>query len=174
MYKAVTDIINGFKQSWKQYLFQSFLATIVIFGVFLALRLERLLITVSIGATAFIIFAMPKNITASPKNVIGGHMVGFIAGFLFALIPHKSFLFSAFIYSLAVGFSIFMMVTLNVEHPPASATALGVAMKGFSWKIAIFFFISVTILLIVQFYFKRFLQCLVYGGSIGFYGKEAK
>jgi len=41
---------------------------------------------------------------------------------------------SVFIYSLAVGFSIFIMVALNIEHPPASATALGIVMNDFSLK----------------------------------------
>ena len=160
------NIIVGFRQSWKQYVFQSLLATIVIFVVFLGLRLDRPLITVSIGATAFIVFAMPKSITANPRNVIGGHAVGAATGLLLLLIPHNTFLSSVFIYSFAVGASIFMMVTLNIEHPPASATALGIAMNGFSLRASVVFFISIVILLITQRYFKRFLKCLVYKQSV--------
>jgi len=166
MQKEIKSIISGFKQFWKQYIFQSLLATIVIFGVFLSLRLDHPLITVSIGATVFILFVMPENIIASSKNVIGGHLTGFLVGFLLTLVPYSSFFFSIFIYSLAIGLSIFIMVILNVEHPPASATALGVAMNGFSWKIGIVFFMSIAILLIMRRYFKHYLQCLVYKQSI--------
>jgi len=56
----------------------------------LALSLDRPLITISIGATVFIIFAMLKNVTAKPKNVIGGHTAGIIVVFLLVLIPHSS------------------------------------------------------------------------------------
>ena len=162
MLKAINDIAEECKKSWKQYIFQSFLAAGVVFVVLLALRLDRPLITISIGATVFIVFAMPKNVTAMPKNVIGGHTAGIIVGFLFALIPHSSFLSSVFIYSLAVGFSIFIMVALNIEHPPASATALGIVMNGFSLKAGTVFFVSIAILLVTQRYFRRFLKCLVY------------
>jgi len=162
MIKAINTIIVEFKKSWKQYVFQSFLATIVIFMVFLGLKLSHPLITISIAATAFIIFAMPKNITANPKNVIGGHVVGVAVGFLLLLIPHNAFLSSIFIYSFAVGLSIFIMVALNIEHPPASATALGIAMNGFSLKAGVIFFMSIGVLLVIQRYFKRFLKCLVY------------
>jgi len=36
------------------------------------------------------------------------------------------------VYSIAVGISIFLMMALDFEHPPASRTALGVAITGFS------------------------------------------
>ena len=155
MFKAINNIAEEFKKSWKQYVFQSFLATIVIFVVFLGLKLEHPLITVSIGATAFIIFAMPRNITANPRNVIGGHAAGVIVGCLLLLISHNTFLSS-----------IFMMVTLYIEHPPASATALGIVMNGFSLKAGVIFFMSIVVLLVIQRYLKRFLKCLVYKQNI--------
>jgi len=164
--KVINNIIVEFKKSWKQYVFQSLLATIVIFVVFLGLKLSHPLIIISIGATAFIVFAMPRNVTANPRNVIGGHVAGVIVGFLLLLIPQNSFLSSIFVYSFAVGLSIFIMVVLNIEHPPASATALGIVMNGFSLKASIVFFISIAILLIIQRYFKRFLKCLVYKQDI--------
>jgi len=162
MKRTFDNITIGLKTFWRQYIFQSLLATVVVFGLFLVLRLERPLITASIGATVFIVFAMPKNVTARAKNVIGGHLIGFFVGFLLVLIPHDAFLFSIIIYSLAIGLSIFIMVACNMEHPPASATALGVAMNGFSLNMAIAFFTSVALLLIVRYYFKQNLQCLVY------------
>lgn len=46
------------------------------------------------------------------------------------------------------------------------ATALGVAMDGFSWKASIVFFVSIAILLMIQHYFKRHLKCLVYKQNV--------
>ncbi|MHA1860605.1 MAG: HPP family protein, partial [Candidatus Asgardarchaeia archaeon] len=127
--------VDEFRSFWKNYILQSLLATLTIFIVLLLLSMEHAVIIASIGATSFIVFAMPKSITARPRNVIGGHMVGLISGSLFSLIPSHSFLFSITLYSFAVGLSIFMMVVTDTEHPPAAGTALGVVVKGFSLNV---------------------------------------
>ena len=38
--------------------------------------IEHAVVIASIGATAFIVFTMPRNITAKPRRVIGGHLAG--------------------------------------------------------------------------------------------------
>ena len=53
----------------------------------LVLTMEHVVIIASIGATAFIVFLMPGNVTASPRRVIGGHVIGLISGYLVTLIP---------------------------------------------------------------------------------------
>ena len=128
--------VDELRSFWKNYILQSLLATLTIFIVLLLLSMEHAVVIASIGATSFIVFAMPKSITARPRNVIGGHMVGLISGSLFSLIPSHSFLFSITLYSLAVGLSIFMMVVTDTEHPPAAGTALGVVVQGFSLNVA--------------------------------------
>jgi CBS-domain-containing membrane protein len=76
-------IRREFKRLWKNYLYQSFLATIVVFIVLLLLNMEHAVVIASIGATAFIVFTMPRNITAAPRRVIGGHLIGlFLAHFV--------------------------------------------------------------------------------------------
>jgi len=160
MNKWVTKVVEEFKLFWKRYLLQSFFATLTIFVVLLFLSLQHAVIIASIGATAFIIFAMPKNITAKPRNLIGGHLVGLISGSLCALIPHPLFFYSVLVYSLAVGISIFVMVVIDTEHPPASGTALGVAITGFSLNAVIAVITSVIILSLVHRFFGAHLKCL--------------
>jgi CBS-domain-containing membrane protein len=150
-----------FPRLWKNYLYQSFLATIVIFIVLLLLTLENAVVIASIGATAFIVFTMPKNITAQPRRVIGGHITGLLSGSLCALIPHTSTLGTILVLSLAVGVSICLMVALDLEHPPASGTALGIAMTGFSTEVFIAVLTSSVILALVHHFSKRFLRDLV-------------
>jgi len=118
-------------------------------------------IVASIGATAFIVFAMPRSITAKPRNIIGGHLIGVFCGSLFALIPHSSMWSSVLIYSIAVGFSMFLMVVLDAEHPPASGTALGVAIKGFSLNVVTAVMVSAGILSLIHYFFKPYLRDLV-------------
>ena len=153
-------IRRGFSRLWLNYIYQSLLATVVIFIILLLLNLEHVVVIASIGATAFIVFTMPRNITAAPRRVIGGHIVGFICGSAFAFIPHPTALTAITIYSLAVGTTIFLMVALDVEHPPAGGTALGVAITGFSVSVMVAVLTSSIVLSLAHRFFKKYLKDL--------------
>ena len=126
-----------FQVPWKNYLWQSLLATMAMSAVLVILSLQRAVAVASIAATAFIVFMKPHNPFAAPRNVIGGHLIGLLSGIVFALIPRPSPAASIVLSALAVGCSMLVMVALNAEHPPASGTALSVVMAGFSCKIAL-------------------------------------
>ncbi len=153
-------IRGAFPVLWKHYLYQSLLAAIVVFVILLILTIENAVVIASIGASAFIVFTMPRNITARPRRVIGGHLVGLISGSLCALIPHSSTLASISVYALAVGISICLMVALDLEHPPASGTALGVAITGFSPGVIIAVITSSLVLSLAHHFSKKFLKDL--------------
>jgi CBS-domain-containing membrane protein len=157
----VKKSIREFRLFWKHYLFQSLFATFGIFIVLLISQLHNLVIVASIGASTFIVFTMPKYITAQPRNLMGGHVVGLLCGTVCSLIPHSSFLSSVIVNSIAVGLSIFMMVITDTEHPPASGTALGVVVAGFSLKITIGVMASAIILSLIHHIFKQHLKDLV-------------
>jgi len=154
-------MIRKFRSFWKNYVWQSFLAALTIFLVLLFLNLEHAVVIAAIGATAFIVFAMPDNITANSKNIIGGHLVGFSVGSLCALIPQPYPWCSVMTYSLAVGLSIFIMVVIDTEHPPAAATALGLAIMGFSLNAAIAVVTSAVLLALARHFLKPVLRNLV-------------
>ena len=153
-------IRRGFSRLWLNYIYQSLLATVVIFVILLLLNLEHVVVIASIGATAFIIFTMPRNVTAAPRRVIGGHIIGFICGSAFAFIPHPTALATILIYSLAVGTTIFLMVALDAEHPPAGGTALGVAITGFSISVMVAILTSSIVLSLAHRFCKKFLKDL--------------
>ena len=161
MKTSMADIVQELKLYWKHYLFQSLAAALSIFIVLLFLTTQHAVIIASIGATTFIVFAMPKSITAKPRNVIGGHIAGIIAGSLCALIPHQLPLCNIAVYSCSVGLSMFIMVVTNTEHPPASATALGVAIHGFSFEVTIAILTSTIVLSLIHHYCKRYLRDLI-------------
>ena len=146
---------------WKNYIFQCFLATLTMLLLLLLLSMENIVVIASIGSTAFIVFAMPKSITAQPRKVIGGHMMGILSGSLCASISHPSFTLSIILYSFAVGLSIFLMTITDTEHPPASGTALGIAITGVSLSIIISIVVSVITLSLAHRIFKPFLKDLV-------------
>lgn len=153
-------IYGEFPRLWTHYLYQSLMAAIIIFIVLLLLTIEHAVVIASIGSSAFIIFTMPRNITAKPRRVIGGHLVGFVTGSLCALVPHDSMLVGIVMLALAVGISIFLMVALDFEHPPAAGTALGVAITGFSIHVMIAVITSILILSLAHHFSKRFLKDL--------------
>jgi len=153
-------IRRGFKRLWLNYIYQSLLATLVIFVILLLLNLEHAVVIASIGATAFIVFAMPRNITAAPRRVIGGHIIGFICGSAFAFVPHPTVLTAILVYSLAVGTAVFLMVALDAEHPPAGGTALGVAITGFSISVMVAVLTSSIALSLAHRFLKKYLKDL--------------
>ena len=160
LYRRWARIRREFPRLWKNYLYQSFLATVIVFIVLLLLTVEHAVVIASIGATAFIVFTMPRNITAKPRRVIGGHVVGLLSGSLCALIPHSYAIANIIVLSLAVGISICLMVALDVEHPPASGTALGVTITGFSPSVLIAVLTSSLVLSLAHHFSKRFLRDL--------------
>jgi len=159
--RSIAHIAQELRLYWKHYVLQSLVASLSIFIVLLFLTTQEAVIVASIGATTFIVFAMPKSITAKPRNVIGGHIAGIIAGSLCALIPHQLLLQSIAVYSLSVGFSMFIMVVTDTEHPPASGTALGFAISGFSLDVTATMVASVVVLSLIHHCFKRYLRDLV-------------
>jgi CBS-domain-containing membrane protein len=153
-------IRRGFSRLWLNYIYQSLLATAVIFIILLLLKMEHAVVIASIGATAFIVFTMPRNVTAAPRRVIGGHIVGLICGSAFAFIPHATAITAILIYSLAVGTAVFLMVALDVEHPPAGGTALGVAITGFSISVMVAVLTSSIVLSLAHRFCKKYLKDL--------------
>lgn len=154
-------MIREFRKYWKNYVFQSLLAMVVIFVLLLFLDFLGVLVVASIGATTFIIFAMPENVTARPYNVIGGNVVGIFWGGLCGIIPHPGQVLPAVIYALAVGLSILTMVIIDTEHPPATGTALAVAIYGFSFTIAASVLVPIICLSVIHTIFRNQIRNLV-------------
>jgi len=154
-------IDKKFRRYWKNYVFQSVFAAFAIFIVLLFFNIQkRPIIIASIGSSVFIVFALPKNITAKPRRVIGGHLTGLFCGSLSVLIPHSSLLSSLFVYSFAVGASIFLMVITDTEHPPASGTALGIAVAGPSLHTTIAVIAGVVTLSLLHHFFNPYIRDL--------------
>jgi len=155
---AVEGTIKAkFKRLWKYYIFQSLLASISLLIIVLVLGKEKMLTVSAIVATAFIVFAMPKSVSAQTKHVIGGHLVGLAAGaiFYFTALPYYVE------YPLVVGIAIFIMVAIDVEHPPAVGTALAVVINEVTLNTFIGIMLSSIILSQCRYVLRRHLKDLV-------------
>lgn len=155
MGRTFTNMLNEFRSYWKYYFLQSLLAGFSIFLIVLVLGQYEMtdIIMASLGATAFVVFALPEKITAQPRNVIGGHAIGLICGkagyLLLELIPGAGKVEVAAGFGLAVGLAIFIMVIVDMEHPPAAGTAFGVVTTGATLPVVfgvLFFAIALSLI----------------------------
>ena len=126
-----------FIQLWPYYIIQGALASITLGLILIVIGQENRVAISAMAATAFIIFAMPKGVSAKSRNVLGGHLTGLICGFAvlrgFALLQLPTAYYIQ--YTLVVWLAFFFMVALDFEHPPAAGTALAVVMNEVSFEV---------------------------------------
>lgn len=163
------------KANWRRYLFQCLLAFLALTAILYFLDiLTHAAIVAALGASAFIIFAMPKSVTAQPRKVIGGHIMGLIAGsicyFAFLYSPLENGATEEFLYiiaaALSVGLAILLMLITDTGHPPAAATALGIVayeplLAWPLWMVALFVLIFAVVLSLARFLLRPWLRELV-------------
>lgn len=113
-------IFGKLRKLWLPYLLQSALAAAVLAILFAILGEDRMVLITAIGASAFIVFAMPATASAQPKVVIGSHLAGLFIGTVFSMTALSHSIACPF----ATGIAMFVMVTLDIEHPPAAGTAI--------------------------------------------------
>ncbi len=156
--KLHTSIVDKFKKLWKYYFLQSLLAGIALFILVLDLGKDRIVAISAMGATAFIVFAMPTYVSAQTRNVIGGHLVGLVLGTIFYFTPLPYFIE----YPLVVGIAVFVMVALDVEHPPAVGTALAVVINDvYPLDVFVAVMVGAVILSQCRYYLRHHLKNLV-------------
>ena len=85
-----------------------------------------LFIAGSFGSSMVLLFGFPESPFAQPKNVFFGHLVTALVGVVFvALVPLPVYVNIA----LAVGVGIFLMILLNIVHPPAGGNPIMVILS---------------------------------------------
>lgn len=153
----LSELTSRISTHWRAYLLQSAAASLTLFICLLILNIQHIAVVASIGATAFIVFALPKTQSAQFRNVIGGHSIGLLAGTFWSLWPSESLLVSSLFYSAAVGTTFIAMLVFRRVHPPAGGTALGVAVSGFSAGVGLAVIVSIIILSFARIVMFRFL-----------------
>lgn len=145
---------------FRHYIFQTGLATVAL--IIMLLVEDALLnaaIVVAVASSAFIIFVFPDSVAATPRKVIGGHLVAVIVGAIgssILMIPalqafsEQSGYLRDIVAALSVGLSILVMVATDTEHPPAAGTVLGLVMRGFGWQAVAFIMVSAVSLSVIR------------------------
>jgi CBS-domain-containing membrane protein len=106
-----------------------------------------LFIAASFGSSMVLLFGFPESPFAQPKNVFFGHLVTALVGVFFVnFIPLPIYISIAG----AVGIGIFLMIILDVVHPPAGGNPIMVIIGSASFEYLInpIIFGSILILLI--------------------------
>ncbi|MBM3939478.1 MAG: HPP family protein [SAR202 cluster bacterium] len=163
------------KCQYRRYLAQTDVAVALLFAVlwvetyFTSVAEVRGLLLAVIASTAFVLFALPENRTAHPRNALGGHAVGLLVGASFALVSDGALSLDRavnadilFVLSAAasVGLSMLLMVATNTEHPPAAGTALGIVFHGLDWQIVLYVAFSIVALVGAHWLLRRRLRNL--------------
>ena len=108
---------------------------------------------------------VPNSVAATPRKVIGGHLLAALVGTIIALLLQSPLLVEIVIdkrylldiaAALSVGIGIFVMVVTNTEHPPAAGTSLGLVIQccqpsaGVDWSSISFILVSALLLSAVR------------------------
>jgi CBS-domain-containing membrane protein len=129
--------------------------------IFWILSLRNSVLVASLGATAFIIFCAPSSPPAQPVRCLGGQAAGCIFGGIGVLLLNYWSVDPVIIYSLMIGLSFFLMVSLDLYHPPAAGTALGIAIADSYSRVLITVILAVIFLLVFRRLLKKYLKDLV-------------
>jgi len=84
----------------------------------------------SFGSSMVLLFGFPESPFAQPKNVFFGHLITALVGIIFVnYIPLPIYINIAF----AVGAGVFLMILLDVVHPPAGGNPIIVIIGSASY-----------------------------------------
>ncbi len=168
--KSIEIVDKTFIKSPRHYIIQSLLATLAVVVIlnFVSIFTQTVIVAV-LGASTFIVFAMPGTVSAEPRRLVGGHIIGVISG----LVCYYGLLSPALIAfyerltvlhwlpaAVAVGLSIFLMTVFNAEHPPAAGTALGLVVNLWTYQTIIFIVVCAVILAVIRAVFRKYLKDL--------------
>ena len=116
----------------KKALIAGFFSTLTI-GVLTVLTYKSTLgyfIAGSFGSSMVLLFGFPESPFAQPKNVFFGHLLTALVGVVFVnYIPLPIYMNIA----IAVGAGVFLMILLNVVHPPAGGNPIMVIIGSASY-----------------------------------------
>ena len=136
----------------KENLFKSFIAALFSFltiGILTLLTYKTdfgVFLITSFGSTMVLLYGYPESPFAQPKNIFFGHLITSLVGLFFIyIIPLPLYIN----LPLAVGVGVFLMILLNITHPPAGGNPIILIMGSVSLDYIINPIITGTIILLI-------------------------
>lgn len=138
----------------KRYALQCGMAGIVVLLLLLVLdAVTQTVLIASLGASAFIAFAVPRSLLSGHRHMIGGYIVGMVIGVVMSglnnwIDPPGGWDHAVVVLfgALAISTAMFVMVTTRTEHPPAASLALGLVLN--EWTLVTLFVILAGVVLL--------------------------
>ena len=142
----------------KRYALQCGLAGIVVLLLLLVLdTVTQTVLIASLGASAFIAFAVPRSKLSGHRHLIGGYVVGILAGVVMASLNNWIDPPGGWDHAvggkfgvLAISFAMFLMVITRTEHPPAAALALGLVLNEWNFTTLLVVLAGVVLLSVIK------------------------
>ena len=136
----------------KKYIKQSLLAGLfsaITIGVLTILTYKTeygIFLITSFGSSMVLLYGYPENSFSQPKNIFFGHILtSFVGMFFLYFISLPIYL----LIPIAVGFSVGLMILLQVVHPPAGANPIIIIIGSVSLDYIINPVISGTIIVLI-------------------------
>ena len=105
-----------------------------------------LFLAASFGSSMVLLYGFPESPFAQPKNIFFGHLITALVGVIFVNFIQLPIFF---IIPVAVGFGIFLMIILDVVHPPAGGNPIMVIIGSASFDYLFSPIITGTIIILL-------------------------
>ena len=161
----------NFKNNKSRYFLQSLIIVFLLLVILQILDvIQQTAIIVSLGASSFVLFAMPHVKRARPRYVVGGYLVAVVFGCLCHLVVENPVVAAGFgstrmalifASAIAVGLTVFVMIVTNTEHPPAASIALGFVMNEWDYRTIACVILGIVLMSLVHQLIKPFLRDLL-------------
>ncbi|MFO7917666.1 MAG: HPP family protein [Anaerolineae bacterium] len=162
---------GGFREKPGRCILQCTLATLTVLGIFFLLDvLLRSTLVSSLGASTFIVFAMPHSRPARSRALVGGYIVGTLCGTLCSLAADCALAASTGLTprtrliifgALAIGLAILIMLATDTGHPPAAGLALGFVADPWNEITVVFVLGAISLLALARYLLRHTLVDLV-------------
>lgn len=123
----------------------------------------------SLGSSTFIVFTLPKSLSARPKNVVGGYIVAIVVGMLVNTILSAAFdavsrhigMNNQHVFwvvsSISIGLAMVAMILFDCQHPPAAGVALVLVLDIQEYYTLAVIMITAIMLALIRHYAKPYL-----------------
>lgn len=147
------------RENVRRNILQCGLAGVAVLVVLLVLdAVTQTVLIAALGSSAFIAFAVPRSLHSGPRNLIGGYLVGMLAGGVMSLLDTALAISNATLAhavmvvcgALAISLAMFIMVATRTEHPPAAALALGLVLNEWNFVTLAVVLAGVTALSLIK------------------------
>jgi CBS-domain-containing membrane protein len=151
---------RNFRYEPRLYILQCIMAAIamVVTLSFIDVKSQSAILA-SLGSSCFVAFTMPVSYISRPRCLVGGYLIGIIAGCCCRLLcwflslenfPATPELILIVAAGLAVGLATFLMVITDTEHAPAAGLALGLVVNKWNIMTIIFIITGISALSITK------------------------